>query len=296
MSKSSLWSLALLIAHLPAQTPPDVAAQLHRRVDALIQAWRQRERAEPQKLATDFVVLGADASPYLRELLDDKDDDLPRESMAIALGRLRDVDAVEPLARLLARRETGVRFAAVEALDRLTLPACLPVLAAAADDADVEVAGRACSALVEWTDKPHMVQAVTSRLPVAKAKGRLAQVLAGSGSDEGHAALLGLLEGDEELVLVALQGLRTMTAQQDAPRVADLLRHSTSIAVKREACYLLGKTRHQPAIGDLVELLSQDNAGLAGSAHWALKEITGQRLKPDAALWREWWSRSGKDR
>src|SRR5262249_39790120 len=139
-----------------------------------------------------------------------------------------------------------------------------------------------------------LVPTVVPRLPDALAKGRRPQVRAAAGGDEGHAALVAMLDGDEALVLPGLQALRVVATSDDAGRVTEILRRTSSIPVKREACQLLGKARHRPAVPELIELLAQDHAGLAASAHWALKEITGERLKADPALWREWWSRADR--
>jgi HEAT repeat protein len=282
----------MLLTPLAAQSPAvnDLAL---RRVDALIKQWREDPSCEPLRLAMEFVALGKVVTPRLCNLLDSSEEQLPRVEMTMALGRLGDDRAVGSLAKLFARTDVDVRLAAVEALDRLDFRECLPVLVAALDDEDGRVAKRAESALQIWPDKPGVLDAVKQRLPAAAEKSRLAQVLATTGTDECHALLLDMLASDDGFcVVAALQGLQSAPKEGDAKRVVELLSSTRTSAVKREACSLLGKLRYRPAAADLIELLTQEDPGLVASAHWALKQITGQQLKPDVALWREWWNRS----
>lgn len=45
---------------------------------------------------------------------------------------------------------------------------------------------------------------------------------------------------------------------------------------------------------ELIERLEATNVGLARDAHWALVEISGQRLRANVALWRRWWKLAGQ--
>lgn len=54
------------------------------------------------------------------------------------------------------------------------------------------------------------------------------------------------------------------------------------------AAQALGRLRCTQALPALIELLEADHRGVRETAHWALRQITGQGLVPDAERWRSW--------
>lgn len=291
MRRGLVMSLILTATAL-AQTPPPDAAAIRRQVDSLIRTFCQGPMEDQAGLAAELATVGAPAVDYLCSLLDRRDEAFPLVAVATAVGRLGQPRSLPALARLLELPDAGVRVAAIQALERLDHSDSLPVLAAAVDDADPEVAEAAAAALLtQRVDPRRLVLTIRRRLPEAVEKARLTQVLARAANEPAHEALLELVRsGRDEVRVAALQGLRLSARNGDRLLVLALLRGPTATAVKREACILLGTMRCLESIEDLIGLL--DDPGVAGSAHWALKQITGQRLKADASLWRQWWSRS----
>lgn len=270
-------------------------AAVRGRALAILGEWRQGAHADHARLVTDLVALGKRASPTLCEVLEAGDASQPVEDLLQAIGQLGCPAAVPTVGSFALSASARVRLAAVRALADLGLPECLPHLVVAVDDEDDAVVRRAQAALLDpRVEVWRMVSALRDRLPAAKDKWRLTQVLARSEAKEAHEALLGLLVYDGSLQIASLQALRLRARSEDAAAVLDLLRRSSSSAVRKEACLFLATVKFRPATADLIDLLRQPEPGLVKHAHLALQQITDQPLKPDPELWEQWWSRSGK--
>ncbi|CAN0459880.1 unnamed protein product, partial [Scytosiphon promiscuus] len=81
--------------------------------------------------------------------------------------------------------------------------------------------------------------------------------------------------------------------------VEGLLR-SHDPATRREAAKLLGLASFAPAAEQLIEMLEDEEVGVAQAAHWALEQAFAQKLPPEAPRWRswlagarDWWSERG---
>lgn len=96
--------------------------------------------------------------------------------------------------------------------------------------------------------------------------------------------------GTERDLLDALGGLWRAADAEDGPRLIRVLEATDSTSVERKLCLLLGKTSVRAAVPALIERLDAESPGLAKDAHWALVQISGQRLP---ALWRRWWQLAG---
>ena len=80
--------------------------------------WRKKEKTKKEKTEEWIAKLKAigDESPYLRS------------KIAKALGEIGDTLAIEPLIRLLSDDYPGVRRSAIEALEKIGLPAIKPLI------------------------------------------------------------------------------------------------------------------------------------------------------------------------
>ena len=87
------------------------------------------------------------------------------------------------------------------------------------------------------------------------------------------AEVSGARPGDRTLTLVLMQ-----LAGSDA-------------AIRREACLTLGRMEEHEALGELINLLEDEDPGVNSAAHWALERISGMRMLPDPDRWRSWLSR-----
>ena len=115
-----------------------------------------------------------------------------------------------------------------------------------------------------------------------------------------------VLRGREELWPVALADLFRMAQARPWELPEDLLDYVEELlrshdpATRREAAKLLGLASFAPAAEQLVELLEDEEPGVAQAAHWALERGFAQKLPPEAPRWRswlagarQWWSERG---
>jgi hypothetical protein len=65
---------------------------------------------------------------------------------------------------------------------------------------------------------------------------------------------------------------------------------SSDIAVRREACLTLGRAEELEAVGDLIDLLSDPDRGVADNAYWALELVTRKSMDPDPERWSSWFA------
>lgn len=287
---------ALFLATLSAAAVPS-QEDLRARVAAVVDAWSAARPQRPEAELTDeLVALGRSTSPYLCDLVESRSAGLPVAPIARAIGKMQRHEAAPVLGGLLTAKKVQHRLAAVEALRSLRQREALEFLAVAVDDAEAAVQVEAEAALLsrdfgaQW-----VVPALAARLPEARSKGRLAQILGKLGSPEAHDVLVALLqEWGDDSKLAALQGLAVFGRSEDGPLVMDVLSDAVTVAVEKQAALFLGRVKCLAAVPDLIGLLTSDDPGLVANAHWALKRISGLRLNPDPALWNAWWERSGK--
>jgi HEAT repeat protein len=261
-------------------------------VDRLLATWKANGGANPDAL----VALGSGASPYLCQLLDARPESLPVEPIAIAVGRLGTSRSIPTLGRLLDSSSVDERLLAVEALRISRQREAVTYLVRAFDDPDESVSSRAEPAVLAASqDSFQVVSVVQQILPKSKDKVRLCRLLGRINTKEADQALLELLGSfDEDDELAALQGLWLRGNPEDGDRVTYTLSNTDSVAVRKEACIVLGKIRYKKATRALIDLLRETDVGLTMNAHWALQQITKEVLKPDYGLWDQWWQRAGK--
>ena len=92
----------------------------------------------------------------------------------------------------------------------------------------------------------------------------------------------------EEVIFGAVRGLAKMRLHRDetAARLLALLDHD-SPSVRRIACQALGQLGSRAAVPPLIDLLVDDDEGVAQSAWVALRWLTGLELPMDHAVWRQ---------
>jgi HEAT repeat protein len=120
--------------------------------------------------------------------------------------------------------------------------------------------------------------------------------------------LTALMGRSEEVDLAALEALGRMSARD--PRAltgepAEAARvHLISLdpRVRHQAAIAVGRLRDTGSVSDLIGLLEDTDSRVRRSAHWALREITGLGLPPDARRWSQylinelsWYEEQGGD-
>jgi len=266
-----------------------VPEALCRRADALISGGSESPVGD---LARDLQSLGSDVGPYLCALIEQRRNSVPVAVLCGALGLLGDPDAIPSLAKLLTSEFPEERAAMVTALAAIGVPECAPPLLDALNDELSMVYDPAAKALVAMSRKEllsGLSRTILRRMSGAKNKVSHAITLGGQGDPEAREGLRDLLRmGDDKVVVAALQGLSEIKNPEDAHAVEPLLRVE-SLEVRKTACIYLGKVKHLPAVPELIQLLREEDRGVSSNAHWALREISGERYGTAPDLWAAWW-------
>jgi HEAT repeat protein len=281
------WS-APLRAQAPA-APDGKDAEARIQVGRAIARWSRDGAA----LESALVALGTAAMPCVCDLLEAQPRSVPVEPLARALGRVPHHRAPAALGRLLRSTSVAERTAAVAALAALDRRDAYVELAVALDDADAAVAELAEQHLAGTARDPSALAAgLAARVGEAQDRGRVARVLGRRGDEPSHRALAGLTsDPDPRTQLAALDGLWLTARPADGELVSELLSPQRSPAVRGRACLVLGKLRHRESAPTLIAALRDGERALAANALWALREISGLRLKADHELWQQWWQR-----
>lgn len=117
--------------------------------------------------------------------------------------------------------------------------------------------------------------------------------------------LLGRLVGQyPDISLTVLSGIAGMKCRPDNGNLAASIRPlmlSESSNLRREAISALGNLHDADSVEEFLALLSGEQAGVAGNAHWALRRLSDLNLPPDPVRWnmwlsseRSWWESEGK--
>lgn len=257
--------------------------------------WRTGRISTPAQLDAALAGLGRDATRELCLLLDSPPADVPIRPFAMASAKVGGSRSLPALLRLAASPRAAHRVAGMESLGFIGTDTTLPVLVEALDDVDASVAAAAEKAIQAARCAPAMVAAALAvGITRGKDKCRPALLLARLGTDHAHQVLVDHAgSADEAVSVAALQGLWTAARAQDGTFISELLKKSKSISARKQACLVLGRLKHKPAIDDLIVCLRDADTGVRSNAHWALKQITDLPLKPDPELWELWKRRSG---
>jgi HEAT repeat protein len=297
-------SLSLLLPGLllssMARAPLDQASDVRARIEQILAVWRTdsgKSDVHGDRLAEQLAALGRPAGECLCALLAERKEGLPLGPVAKALGRLKFRKAAGPIGALLSVEDVPTRRAAVESLAALGGRDALSYVVRAVDDPALEVWRAAVEGLVAQDPSEHreLVALIEGGLRQAVEQGPLAQVLGRIGGEQAHAVLIDLLDAwEDRSKLAALQGLWILADSADGPRVLEELRSSLSNSVRKQCCLFLGHVGHAEAARDLIDCLYDEDPGVVADAVWALRKISGQGLRPDAALWEQWYERAAR--
>lgn len=290
-----LWTIGACAAGDGAAADGPVVA----RVASVLERWNAAP-ATCAALADELARLGPEAAPRIAELLEQPGHgDAPAEALALALARAADERSVACLRRLATTADDEARVAALMGLAAAPDAAHLDVLVGALDGASDAVRDAAFAALSSWIEL-HPALVATARLDRALGACRQlsssARLLARLGTRDARAALRGMLESpDAERVSAALDGFAETDDVEARDAMRALLGAATPCEVRRKACLVLGRLEDADAIPELIELVGDEDGGLASDARWALERITGEHLAADPELWSEWWNGAGPE-
>jgi hypothetical protein len=124
--------------------------------------------------------------------------------------------------------------------------------------------------------------------------GVLAKLRDGKGVEytEALASAIGRLDGDRK------QQAREALAQRLGRMKPETLKrylHDEEPEIRRGAVLACVSREMKALVPDLIPLLKDRAEVVVQAAHGALKDLTGEKLGPDAAAWEEWWKKHGKD-
>lgn len=279
----------------PLPSPSGVSELLRANADALVAAW-ERGQSSDRQLARQFEELGVEITPYLSLLLEQRTMSVPAGAISVALGRLGDPRAIPGLSVALGKGDQADdRKHALESLIKFGTAETYKPILEALNDPSSDVWKAAKDHLVEKFRKgelPDLPDTLSNRMGNAENKLSYALALGGLDSPTAHKELLYLLStGDEFGRRAAVQGLSVRPSVDDGLAITRLL-STRDTMVQREACLFLGKCKFAGAVPDLIELMGEENPGLVSNVHWALREITGERLASDQKLWKTWFEGS----
>ena len=197
--------------------------------------------------------------------------------------------AVPVLAGLVKDDSAAVRLAAVNVLAGVRDPAAAKPLVAALDDGDVGVRQRAVEALAGFKD-PTSAAAVCRLLrdDDVRVRETAVEVLGAIGSGAAlHPLAECVRQGDWRLRWLAAESLgRLRDAKALEPLLAAL--GDAHWCVRRAGAEALGRIGQTAAVPALVAALGDEHWYVRASAHQSLRTLTGQRLRPDPQVWRQW--------
>jgi HEAT repeat protein len=272
-----------------------VPEEVRRGIDRAITSWNAAPQNDKPNIAPEIRKAARDGFPYLCLLIEKRMTMVPVNVLCAELGTIGDIRAIPALRAVLGTESARDREAAVTALLKIGKPECLnPLIEALNDPADT--VWRPISELLvrkfNRGELPNLPSILESSLEKAESRQGYVITLGNMVGSQAHDTLLNLLRngGDTER-REALQGLSARPSAEDAELVLPLLGRGER-SLRQEACLYLGKTKHQPAVPDLIRLLEREEGGIAANAHWALREITGEKMDANPEAWRQWYERS----
>jgi hypothetical protein len=279
----------------PLATPAGVPQAAREAADAIIMDAIDGKSSDRQ-VARRLEELGPEVAPYLWLLLEQRAKALPAAGICAALKKFEDPKAIPGLtAALREGQQSEDRRQALQALIQLAPSEIDKLALSALDDPAADVWREAKGFLVAKFRKggaDEMPNLVARAMVNAENKIGYAITLGDFVTEPARKELLYLLSsGDDFAKRAAVQGLELHPKIEDGPEVARFLGVRDAM-LKQEVCLYVGKLKYTAAVPDLIALLGDEAAGVVSNAHWALKEITGEKLAADRQVWQSWFDSS----
>lgn len=276
--------------------PAKIPVEVRRDVDAMLVAFASTNPEGRRSLGARLREKGPEAVAYACWLARHGKPAIEKADLIEAIGQCDTADVLPALLDLAGfAPDSFARGAAVKALARMDGAAAAAAVEAALTDRSGQVWRVAKEEILTLYKQGRVnMESLLARFKAAEYKEQIADVLSKIGGETALDALQQLLkEGDNKDKAFALRALATHQRVEDAEIAADLL-DDKDVDVRREACYFLGKVKHGPSVRALLGLLDDDEEVVSESAHWALRQITGQTYARDIPLWNQWWDAAGK--
>ncbi len=193
---------------------------------------------------------------------------------ALALGKQREVTALEPLLASLSDNSSWVRGWSVYALGRIQDPSILIYLCNMLEDSDAWVRQQAAEALMSFDDN----MADTVLLDALKQKGPMGKswslhVIAGRGKYDLSLDVVPILEDEERSV--RLSAVRTLyrLGQTNAIGPVRMFMRDPDKYMRGAAAYALGALRDKDSVPALCLALMDYTGWVRRNAAWSLLEL-----------------------
>jgi hypothetical protein len=150
--------------------------------------------------------------------------------------------------------------------------------------------------------RPELISGFTSQIPKYHALTHvpLLGALGDTGTNEASRALAGFLGKWPAFDVYLLQQI----GRRIGPLPIALGEREVSVIVRflasnepparREAALALGRVESVTSVGELIDLLDDDDRGVQENAHWSLQRICGIRMPRESKRWRNWYSAERK--
>lgn len=281
----------------------DSAEQVAAAVDHALQQWRDEAEPQPEALAARLIELGPKAAPHVAEILarEDAPEDIhvPPLALALALGHAGDKASVDALRGLAASHDEEREAAALRGLAEVHSGENVALLVLGLESESSQVSQAAFDALSTWIERNPVLawdSKLDRRLSESKQLSCAARLLGKLDTPAARAVLRKMVTSPgSTLPLAALDGYFDGGDFRERDILRELLRPTADPDVRRKACLVLGRLEDADSIPDLIDALSDEDAGFVSNARWALEEITGEHLAADPALWSEWWTGIGRE-
>lgn len=250
----------------------------------------QRDAALRLQIREAVVGMGEDVVPKLIEIVQSRNETLIREAV-VALGRIRDGQAIPVLLNTLDRSTGPVRLAAVEALARIADPRSVGALIGLLDESDEQIQIAAANALAQTPDaravrpltgillqtqnvdlQKHTIRALAATkdpraIPAIarfidqsdpSLRESIAEGLGVIGDKAACQPLVRLLRCDHHTVLLkAISALRKVATDDAVEALIPLVQHPNP-SIRRQTVEVLGDLRPPDAFDLFAELLAED--------------------------------------
>jgi HEAT repeat protein len=283
-----------------AQDRPIELGDMDRRIDRLLAETKAGNDADARRAAAEIAHLGPAAIPTILTRLKETG----AERVPILAASLLMLDAGAGASLLSAKLTGEDQDTALEALAALRLARnrqAIRLLIDAVEKQSPPVASRATEILRELApfSSLRVEEALACRISGHENPWAAAQTLGTLGTNAALRELQDLASHSDRAngQIAALQALATLGDKVNPGLVAKAIRDARSNAVVRQAAITAGRLRIGPAVPDLMDHLVNEDAHDAQTLKdvaWALGEITGERLLPDPALWKQWWDSVGR--
>ena len=288
----------------PDNLLPEVNPDPHKKFTALLAKLKGEKPISLKEFADELTKLGHSVVPsLLRYLCDERLDDEMFYLLTDVIIKVLGDTAVSYTCQFLDCESGTVRLTIIRILERIgnkeALTALLRPLSGSRTRM-IEAAEKAIVAVLKrQPDNQELFnmlgEAAISTKDISK-KVRIISCLGFSGSRLAVPVLLGFTADWEIRIRKAAITTLVILGFDDTAVLTAIRRflQDKDFQLRREAALSLGKLQDIESVENLIALLNDEKKGVRGSAHYSLRQMTGQNFPPNSERWKVWWDNESK--